>query len=357
MVYPYLTRLIQTTLADWTGGVDFCLWQLLAVALGAILLASIVVMIALRWNFVQWLGWVAAAASFLWMLHTGIFGLNYYAGPLADDIRVDTSVPGSTTDLVTTTTYFRDKANELALQIPRNADGSPNFAEFEELAAMAGSGFRNLTYEQSYSVFAGSTAPVKKLGWADMYTSMGITGFTFSLTGEAAVNPQIPAVSMPFVMCHEMAHRMCIANEADANLAGFLACIANEDISYQYSGYFMAFRYCYDSLRSLSSSTAKKAAKDIYAGVNEQFLADMGAYSQWVNASVKPTASKVGTTINDSYIKANGDSQGVKSYGGVTNLLVHWYVQEIYLPEHKDEEVVFDPYDKSQVDLSTNSGE
>ena len=356
MVYPYLTRLIQTTLAEWTGGVDFCLWQLLAVALGALLIASIVVMIALRWNFFQWLGWVAAAASCLWMLHTGVFGLNYYAGPLSDDIRVDTSVPGSTTDLVTTTTYFRDKANELALQIPRDADGNPDFPEFEELAAMAGNGFEDLTYRQSYSVFAGSTVPVKKLGWADMYTSMGITGFTFSLTGEAAVNPQIPAVSMPFVMCHEMAHRMCIANEADANLAGFLACAANEDITYQYSGYFMAFRYCYDSLRSLSSSTAKKAAKDIYAGVNEEFLKDMGAYNKWVNASVKPTASKVGTAVNDSYIKANGDSQGVKSYGGVTNLLVHWYVQEIYLPEHKDEEVVFDPYDKNQVDLTTDSG-
>ena len=168
MVYPYLTRLIQTTLAEWTGGVDFCLWQLLAVALGALLIASIVVMIALRWNFFQWLGWVAAAASCLWMLHTGIFGLNYYAGPLSDDIRVDTSVPGSTTDLVTTTTYFRDKANELALQIPRDADGNPDFPEFEELAAMAGNGFEDLTYRQSYSVFAGSTVPVIKLGWADM---------------------------------------------------------------------------------------------------------------------------------------------------------------------------------------------
>lgn len=356
MVYPYLTRLIQTTLAEWTGGVEFCMWQLLAVVLGALLIASIVVMIALRWNFFQWLGWVAASASFLWLLHTGLFGLNYYAGALADDIRLDTSVTGSTTDLINTTTYFRDKANELALQIPRDENGAPDFPEFEELAEMAGNGFENLTYKQSYSVFAGCTAPVKKLGWADMYTSMGITGFTFSLTGEAAVNPQIPEVSLPFTMCHEMAHRMCIANEADANLAGFLACAANDDIRYQYSGYLMAFRYCYNSLRSLTLSTAKKAAKDIYAGVNEELLKDLGDYNKWVNASVKPTASKIGSAVNDSYIKANGDSQGVKSYGGVTSLLVHWYVQQIYLPEHKDEEVVFDPYDKNQVYPAEPSG-
>ena len=26
-VYPYITRLIQGYLAEWTSGVDFCFWQ------------------------------------------------------------------------------------------------------------------------------------------------------------------------------------------------------------------------------------------------------------------------------------------------------------------------------------------
>ena len=352
MVYPYLTRLIQTTLADWTGGVDFCLWQLLAVALGAILLASIVVMIALRWNFVQWLGWVAAAASFLWMLHTGIFGLNYYAGPLADDIRVDTSVPGSTTDLVTTTTYFRDKANELALQIPRNADGSPNFAEFEELAAMAGSGFRNLTYEQSYSVFAGSTAPVKKLGWADMYTSMGITGLTMGITGEAAVNPQIPDVCLPFTMCHEMAHRMCIAQERDANFAGFLAASVNPSIEFQYSAYFMAYRYCYNALASANSTNAAAAAARVASGAHSLLKRDMNYYNTFFSDNRNETATKVAATANNTYIAASGDPAGIVSYDRVVDLLVNWHIEQVVLPSLTEEEKPFDPLDESQVDLS-----
>ena len=91
------------------------------------------------------------------------------------------------------------------------------FADFDALAGKAGEGFQTLTYDYFYPIFAGSTLPVKKLGWADMYSSMGITGVTFGLTGEACVNPQIPGVSLPFTMCHEMAHRMCIAPERDAN--------------------------------------------------------------------------------------------------------------------------------------------
>ena len=60
MVYPYVTRNLQDILAQWSSQVDFCLWQLLAVALGVLLLCSVVLMIVLKWNVVQWLGWVLA---------------------------------------------------------------------------------------------------------------------------------------------------------------------------------------------------------------------------------------------------------------------------------------------------------
>ena len=86
-----------------------------------------------------------------------------------------------------------------------------------------------------------------------MYSSMGITGVTFGLTGEACVNPQIPGVSLPFTMCHEMAHRMCIAPERDANFAAFLAASVHSDPEFQYSDYFMAFRYCYSALSSVNN--------------------------------------------------------------------------------------------------------
>ena len=47
-----------------------------------------------------------------------------------------------------------------------------------------------------------------------------------------------------------------------------------------------------------------------------------------------------------------GDESGTKSYDEVYDLLVSWYIQEIYLPAHKEEEQSFDPLDKNQVDLS-----
>lgn len=355
MVYPYVTRLIQTTLAGWSGDAEFLLWQLLAVLLIAALLASIVVMIVLKWNVFQWFGWVLTAASCLWMLHTGIYGLNNYAGPLADDIRLNVT-EYTVTELANATTYYRDKANELATAIPRDEKGNPEYPSFEELAEMAGAGFKTLTYDRSYSVFAGSTVPVKKLGWEKMYSSMGIAGVTIALTGEAAVNPNIPVVGLPFTMCHEMAHRMCISIERDANLAAYLACQAHEDPVFQYSGYFMALRYCYSALDNLGTSTAQNAAQKIYAGINDTLKADLNAYSAWLQDTQDPGAVDFANNLNDAYIKVSGDEKGVESYGEVCDLLVSWYVQEIYLPEHKDEEEVFDPTDRNQVDLGDSNG-
>jgi hypothetical protein len=355
MIYPYTTRLIQTSLAQWSSSVTFCLWQVAAVLLVVFVLATVVLMIVLRWNFIQWLGWILAGASLLFCMHTGMYGLNQYSSSLAQDIRLierDFSI----SDLVEATTYYRDIANKLSTQVPRDAEGNIRHPGFQPLAEQAAEGFDNLVYEKYLAVFAGSTVPVKELGWADMYTSMGITGMTMPLTGEAAVNPQIPVVSLPYVMCHEMAHRMCIAPERDANFTAFLACDANSDPIYRYSAYFMAFRECYNALAAAGTSASQAAAKKIYQGIGPNLMADLTQYREFFQTNQKQSATKVATSVNDTYIKVSGDESGVKSYGEVCDLLVRWYLQEIYLPAHQEEEITFDPTDKNQVDLRERQG-
>ena len=348
MVYPYVTRMLQTTLAEWASSVTFCLWQLFAIVLALGLLTSIVLMIVLRWNVIQWLGWVTACASLVFFLHTAAYGLNSYAGSISDDIRLSMT-EYTLSELENATTFFRDEANKLASQVNRAPSGDVVYPDFETLANQAGDGFDNLVYEKTYPVFAGSKVPVKELGWADMYTSMGITGFTMSLTGEAAVNPQIPPVSLPFTMCHEMAHRMCIANEGDANMAAFLACEANESVEFRYSAFFMAYRYCYNALISQGTQEAQEAAQRITAGVSDQLYYDMSSYNNFFSSRKDQAATDFSTQVNDSYIKVNGNEQGVASYGAVCDLLVSWHIQEFVLPLQKEEEEKFNPYDASKV--------
>ena len=350
MVYPYLTRTVQNFLADWSGGVSFCVWQVALVLVVVMALATLVLMIVLRWNFVQWLGWALSGVMLVYLLHTGLYGLNYYAGPLADDVRLTVS-ECTMEERQDSVVFYRDKANALADQLPRDNDGNLQYPDFSTLAEQAAEGFKVLTYEQCYPVFAGSTVPVKELGWADMYSSMGITGITIGITGEAAVNPQIPAVSLPFTMCHEMAHRMSITIERDANFAAFLACRANSSPEFQYSAYFMAYIYSLNSLSAVNTPEAATAAARIATGVNENFAHDLRAYTKFFDDKYDETATNLANFANDTYLKASGD-EGTSSYDNVGDLLAYLYVQEVVLPaQEEDAKSTFDPYDENQVDL------
>ena len=350
MVYPYVIRTLQDILAGWSGAVDFLLWQLLAIVLAVVILASLVAVIAAKKSVIAWGGWVLSACALVYLLHTALWGLNYYAGPLSEDLRMDVG-QYTVEELAEATEYYRDRANVLSQKVSRSG-GTLDYPAFEEMADRAYMGFQRLVYDRSYPVFAGCTLPVKQLGWADMYTSMGITGVTFGLTGEAAVNPQIPDVLLPFTMCHEMAHRMCIASERDANFAAFLACSVHPDIAFEYSAYFMAFRYCFNALASVKTVDAAQFTADLREGIGAQLQQDLNDYADFFEEHQDAAATELANTANDTYLKTSGEKSGIKSYSEVCDLLVNWHIQEVVLPSITVEESHFDPYDETQVDIT-----
>lgn len=332
MVYPYVSRMLQTFLTDWSAGVDFCIWQMGIIVLVLALLVSIVLMIIFRWNVVQWFGWVLACISVVNLLNTGLYGLNNYSGPISDDIHLEMT-EYTATELASAAIYYRDKANELSTQISRDSKGVPVFSDFNVLAKQAGEGFRNMTYVHFQPIFAGSTQPVKELGWTGLFSSRGITGMSVGLTGEAAVDPELPVVVLPYTMCREMAKRMCIAHAPDAEFAAILACIASDRPEFQYSGYLMAYRFCLDAL-----STANAAASQtVIAAQSRQLTYDLGVYEDH---------------FGDRGGAASGEEITVIPYDYSYELLVNWHIQEIVLPQQTEEESAFDPFDESQVDLS-----
>lgn len=329
MIYPYVTRMLQNFLAQWSAEVSFCVWQVGLMVLLAIVLATFVLMLVMKWNPIQWFGWVLTGVSALFLLHTGIYGLNQYAGSLATDIRLeDTEYRYTLSELEEAAIYYRDQANALANQVNRNSDGTVDYPDFQTMAEQAAEGFDVLTYQEHNSVFAGVRLPVKELGWSGIFTGRGVSGVTVPLTGEAAVNPETPAVFMPFAMCHEMARRMCIAKEEDANLAAFLAARANSEPHFQYAAYITAYRYCWGALEAVCESTGSNTAATVAAGEDAKLKQDLNAFADFFGK------------------KAEVD-------GGSCDLLVLWHVQKVVLPQQAaPEEEIFDPRDPQQVDLS-----
>ena len=344
MIYPYVTRSVQSFLTAWSGGVDFLVWQAAVLFLILVLIATLVLVFVFRAKVIRWLGWALAVVMAVVLLHTGIYGLNRFSGPIEDDLRME-MVDYTQSDLEAATIFYRDLANELSGKITRDENGAPVFAEFEDLAALTGDGYRTLARTRSFSIYGGDYTPVKKLGWAGLYSARGKTGSFVPLTGEAAVNPDIPDQGIPFAMAHEMAYRLCIAREDEVNFSAFLACTANENLEYQYSGCFMAYRFCIEALRSVDAD----AAETIEAGCTAELAADLDGYDRYFdeNRDDKLTTRLV-TTVTDTYNEATTNEEVV--YSSVCDYLVNWHISEYTEPD--EVETKFDPFDETQVDLS-----
>lgn len=337
MVYPYVSRLIQNYLVDWSAGINFCLWQILLMVGGVLVLASIVLMVVFKWNPIQWFGWVVAAVCVVGFFNMAIFGLNDYAGPLADDVRLEMS-EYTIGELEDAGQFYLNKANTLAPKVARNGDGTLNYPAFQELAVQAADGFETQTYDKFNAVFAGSTVPVKELGWEELFAGRGITGLTVGITGESAVHAQTPAMALPFVMCREMAKRMCITNDQDAIFAAFMACDANASVEFQYAAYFMAYRYCSEALKSMEIAAAQTAATKLSQLESSLLKRDLEEYNNSFAAGEEEAL-------------VTQEEGGAKRYN-VVDMLVNWHIQEYVLPALVEEEVVFDPMDETQVDLT-----
>ncbi len=141
-----------------------------------------------------------------------------------------------------------------------------------------------------------------------IYRELGITGVAFAPTGEANVNPYIPAGEYAFTLAHEIAHTKGIIREDDANLVASYICLNSEDEYLRYSGYV----YTIYSLKYLVLCTNDdEVIKNYNNGFSNLVLNDSKARSNYWNEHNK--AEKIGNFFNDLYLKLNG-TEGTTSY-------------------------------------------
>lgn len=323
IVFPAYRTFSSTVLAgisSVTGALPFALWEVLLVLLGLLFLYSIVHTIFEKKRFLSWLSGLTLAISILVFLFVGLWGLNHYAPELSDEIGLEIS-EYTEEQLTEATKFYLSGANQYAALVERDETGKMKSDDFSDWAETAGGSFAVLSEE--YPIFGGSTQPVKKaaMTWKLM-SHTGYTGVFVAFTAESTVNPDTFAASLPYTMCHEVAHRCTIAGEDEANFAAFLACAASDDPDFLYSGYYSAFIYCYNAL----FDTDKAIAQQIWEGTSELVRADCSSANDHYNqyeGKVQDMAQKV----NDTYLKTFSEESGVQSYGEVADYLIAWYLQ------------------------------
>lgn len=319
--YPDFSRQLLGSLSKFFALFPVAMWELAAVLLILWFIYTFLRAFA-QIRILRWFSGVILTCSIFAAVFVAIWGLNYYAPPMYERLELS-GEQYSVEQLKEATAYYRDMANQTAALVERDESGAMIDYNFDTLAKQAGDGFAVLA--QTMPCFDGSTAPVKELLSSPLMAATGTTGIFIAFTGESGVSNLTYSAALPFTMCHEIGHRMAFAREDEANFAGFLACSVNENPVFQYSGYYMAFRYCYNALYKIDQS----AANDIWAGVSSYLAADCNASAKHYEEVRSESISAVADVVYDSYLKTFDVESGVQSYGEVADLLLMWYFERV----------------------------
>ena len=253
-------------------------------------------------------------------LFVGLWGLNHYGPSVAE--RVGLEVTGYTNaQLTETTAYMAAQAGAWADQVERSEAGDMK-TDFAALSKSARLGYEALGETYAFFQTEEPLPRVKRLLAPNIFSYAGITGIFVPFTGESGVNPDTYAASLPFTMCHELAHRLSIAAEDEANFAAFLACTAHSDAVFQYSGWYSAFIYCYNALYEAD----RAAATEIWDNMSDTLRADCRRANDHY-APYEGAVQDAAQQVNDAYLKAFDEEDGVQSYGKAADLLIAWYLQ------------------------------
>lgn len=147
-----------------------------------------------------------------------------------------------------------------------------------------------------------------------------LSGIYSPFTVEANYNREMPAYNIPHTMCHELSHLKGFMREDEANFIGYLACIGSENEAFQYSGYLSGWVYAANALANVDM----ESYVDLYRQLDEQAVKDLQSNSAFWNR-YEGKVAEAANKLNDTYLKINDQSDGVRSYGRVVDLMLAYY--------------------------------
>lgn len=247
------------------------------------------------------------------------FGIGYHTEDLNNrfEIKKETA---STTDLKNTAAIIALALNDADDFINYDSNGfSVMPYDIATLNQKLNIDFQALC--EKYTFINGQERKIKPVLISKTLSRAHITGLYSFFTGEVNINMDFPDYTLPFTVAHEFAHQGGIAREDEANFIAFLACITSKDEYINYSALLNAFEYVASALNEASP----EAFYEVYSTLDEQIKKELCAYSDHYNKYENSVSGKIGAKIGNAYLTLNGESEGISSYGMVTELLVAYF--------------------------------
>ncbi len=322
----YSTGIYYRTIRPYsllTGKLPFSLAEILVICLAVLLVYALVgaVVALVRKPGVFLKGLPAKGLKLahllvaVYLLFNLVWGINYNRLTFAEISGLPVE-PASVHELAGLARQLTFMANNLRSMVSEDERGITTLpAGVRDMLGRAHLGFEEAA--RIYPQLGGRYGYPKGVMLSRYWSYAGITGFYFPFTAEANVNVDIPHFMLPSVTAHEMAHQRGFAREDEANYIAYLTCLLHPDPDFKYSGVMLALMYTMEQLHRYHSETWREVRNEFSAGVRR----DLGEWREYWER-YQGTLNRVSANINNVYLKANRQQDGVYSYGRMVDLLL-----------------------------------
>ena len=243
------------------------------------------------------------------------WGLNNYRLSIEENFNFDNE-DITIDDLAASYKYLVLQANDLKMDLLENNNTQ---ISKEYIYKNVYKGFEILNNE--YPFISGNKTIVKPLKVSKIFSSSGYAGIFIPFSSEANVNYMMPEFSQPFTASHEIAHQKGFATEDSANFVGFLACYYHRDNYFKYSGFQSMMNYIGNSLYK----NDKELYREISSLRSNEVLEDIEVNIEFWEEHEDEKSKEIHNKVNDRFLKANNQPQGIVTYSKVTELFVKAY--------------------------------
>ena len=238
-----------------------------------------------------------------------VWGLNYHRVPLIENYSAYNDKPITNDDIYLLAENIIKDINNLKNEMKY----IKTVTNYQALNRMVESEYDKVFEE--FDFLSMSYSKTKPIMMSKLFLYLQITGIYSPFTSEANVNILIPNISIPFTIAHEMAHKIGIAYEDEANFIAYVACSKHSDAFIRYSASFEALLYVLGEVKR--DENYSHLMSNLNAETKEEIKKYYEFWQQYTG-----NLAKVSQKVNDTYLKANKQEYGVKSYSRVVRLLV-----------------------------------
>ena len=288
-------------------------------------------------NALCWASGLFLTASALLFLYAANCGVNYQRESFSEKTGL-AAKQYTAEELKQVCLWLTEEVNALAGQVERGGSGEMILAapaeekkdaaaaEHEEmpLQVLGDTAVQAMTdLAEEYPDMKGYYPHPKPVCVSEILSYQNLSGVYSPFTIEANYNADMVDYNIPFTMCHELSHLRGFMQEEEANFIAFLACIGSDNRDFEYSGYLTGWVYCMNALRRADGEEWQQVREWLDEAA-EADLRENSRFWEYYDGAVAEVSDKV----NYTYLKANGQSEGVQSYGRMVDLIIAYAERE-----------------------------